>query len=130
MHELGVVFKVIDNLKAVAKENQVTEISSVTLALGEVSTVIPKYLTDCWKWAVKKQDLLRDCELRISRIPAITYCEDCGKTYSTVQSGKICPHCGSDHTYLIQGQEFMIKEIEVLEPEDEEEPHSMLAADV
>lgn len=129
MHELGVVFKVIDNLKAVAEENQLTEISRVTLALGEVSTVIPKYLTDCWKWAIKKQSFLQNCELCISRIPAVSYCEDCKKTYSTVQSGKICPHCGSEQTYLVQGQEFMIKEIEVLEPEDEEEPHSMLAAD-
>ena len=41
------------------------------------------------------------------------YCEDCRKTYPTVEHGKICPHCGSEHTYLLQGSEFNIKEIEV-----------------
>ena len=30
----------------------------------------------------------------------------------TVEHGKICPYCGSEHTYLQQGNEFNIKEIE------------------
>ncbi len=118
MHELGVVFRVIDNLKQVAAENDLKEINSVTIALGEVSTVIPKYLTDCWKWARKKTPMLENTELLIESIPAITFCEDCQQTYSTVEHAKICPHCGSEHTYLIQGNEFKIKEIEVPEPEE------------
>ena len=44
MHELGVTFKVIENLEAVAKENHLEHISRCTLRLGEVSTVIPKLL--------------------------------------------------------------------------------------
>ena len=51
MHELGVVFHIIDSLEEVAKENDVTQIQSVTIEIGEVSTVIPHYLTDCWEWA-------------------------------------------------------------------------------
>ena len=45
MHELGVVFHIIDSLEEVAKENDVTQIQSVTIEIGEVSTVIPHYLT-------------------------------------------------------------------------------------
>ena len=55
MHELGVVFHIIDSLEEVAKENDVTQIQSVTIEIGEVSTVIPHYLTDCWEWAIKKE---------------------------------------------------------------------------
>lgn len=113
MHELGVVFYVIDDVKKVAEENNVEHVHSVTLEVGEVSTVILEYLIDCWNWAVKKHEILTDCELRVERIDAITYCEDCRKTYPTVQYGKICPHCGSERTYLIKGNEFNIKEIEV-----------------
>lgn len=54
MHELGVVFHIIDSLEEVAKENDVTQIQSVTIEIGEVSTVIPHYLTDCWEWAIKE----------------------------------------------------------------------------
>ena len=113
MHELGVVFHVIKKVEEVAKENELTEIKSVTLEVGEVSTVIEDYLRKCWKWSIeKKSELLKETELIVEKIPAITYCEECKQTYSTVEYGKICPYCKSGETYLIQGNEFSIKEIE------------------
>ena len=48
MHELGVVFYVVKDVKKVAEENDVKHISAVTIELGEVSAVIPEYLVDCW----------------------------------------------------------------------------------
>ena len=115
MHELGVGFNIIDDLKAVAEENKIEKIDKVTVELGEVSTVIPHFLADCWKWAAEKQDLLVGTELNIETIPAITQCEDCGKQYGTIAHGRTCPFCGSEKTYLVQGNEFLIKEIEVAE---------------
>lgn len=113
MHELGVVFHVIKTVENLAKENEVTEIKSVTLEVGEVSTVIEEYLRKCWKWSVeKKATMMQQTELIVERIPAITYCEDCQKEYKTIEHGKKCPHCDSEHTYLLQGNEFNIKEIE------------------
>ena len=113
MHELGVVFHVIKSVEAVAEENGLTEIKSVTLQIGEVSTVIEDYLRKCWKWSVEKKSvLLQNTELLVEKIQAITYCEDCKEQYETVAHGKTCPYCGSQSTYLIQGNEFMIKEIE------------------
>ncbi len=112
MHELSVVFYIIDEVKEVAAANDVSEISKVTLQLGEVSTVIPSYLKDCWKWASAKHRLLEKAELEIEPIRALTYCDDCGKLYPTLRFGKTCPYCGSGRTWLKQGQEFLIKEIE------------------
>jgi hydrogenase nickel incorporation protein HypA/HybF len=119
MHELGVVFRVVEDLKQVAGENNLSAIHRVTISLGEVSTVVPEFLQDCWKWARKHTPLLEETELVIEKIPAVTLCGDCGKSYETVKYAKKCPHCGSDHTWLIQGNEFLIKEIEVPEPEEE-----------
>ena len=115
MHELGVVFHIIDDLKAVAEENNIKKIEKVTVELGEVSTVIPHFLTDCWKWASDKEEFICGTPLEIETIEAITQCDSCGKQYGTVAHGKICPFCGSEKTYLIQGNEFLIKEIEVAE---------------
>ena len=111
MHELGIVFYIIRDVKEVALENNVDKVKTVVMDIGEVSTIIPDYLTDCWRWAADKEDLLRGCELKINTTPAMTYCEDCGKEYSTVEHGKKCPHCGSDRTYLLRGNEVEIKEI-------------------
>ena len=113
MHELGVTFHIMDHVEKEAAENEVSSVRRVTLELGEVSTVIESYLQNCWAWAAKKRPLFNECELTVETLPAITYCEGCEKTYPTVQYGKICPHCGSEQTYLLQGNEFNIKEIEV-----------------
>ena len=82
MHELGVVFHVIDQIKELSVENELTHVENVTLQLGEVSTVIPEYLEDVWKWAVEREELTKGCTLVIEPIKAITYCEDCKQTYS------------------------------------------------
>ncbi len=113
MHELGVVFYVIRDVKEVAEQNQVKSVETVTLEIGEVTGVVHELLTDCWNWAVKREPILENAALAIETIPAVTRCEDCGQEYGTVQYAKICPHCGSEHTYLVQGNEFNIKEIAV-----------------
>ena len=115
MHELGIVFHIMDSLERVAEENSVTRIQSVTVEVGEVSTVLPDYLTDCWKWAREKRELLRGCEMEIVRLPAVTHCEGCGREYPTVRYGKTCPHCGSGDTWLLKGNELNIREITVPE---------------
>jgi len=112
MHELGIVFHVIDSVNKIAAENAVTRVNSVTVQIGEVSNVIPSAFEDCWNWAVKKQTVLKDAAIIMETLPAITFCEGCEKPYPTVQHGKICPFCGSERTYLMTGNEFLIKEIE------------------
>lgn len=68
MHELGVVFQAIKIVEEVAKENNLTEIESVTVEIGEVSTVIESYLQNCWKWSVeKKSDIMHNCKLHVEK---------------------------------------------------------------
>ena len=114
MHELGIVFHVIKTVEEVAQEQNLSKVSKVVLEVGEVSTVIPEYLEDCWKWACKKSELMKESELVHEKIEAITYCENCKKTYETVKYAKVCPYCNSENTYLIQGNEVQIKEIEAI----------------
>jgi hydrogenase nickel incorporation protein HypA/HybF len=57
--------------------------------------------------------MLRGCELQIETIPAVTHCDGCGKDYPTVAYGKKCPHCGSEQTWLLRGNEVEIKELRV-----------------
>ena len=111
MHELGVVFYVIRDVKKVAQENNVEQVETVTLEIGEVSGVVHEYLIDCWNWAVKKEPIMEHAVLQIETIPAVTYCENCKQTYETVKYAKICPYCKSEQTYLLRGNEFNIKEI-------------------
>ena len=114
MHELGTIHYVIDTVEKLAVENQLTKIGSVTLEVGEVSGIIPRFLSDYWEYAKKKTTYLQEAELKIETIQAVTYCQACGKTYPTVQYAKICPYCQSDNTFLVTGNEYVIKEIEAM----------------
>lgn len=111
MHEMGTVMYVIRTVNQVCEENRLSKVASVTLQVGEVSGILLEYIKNFWQWAVKKEKYLQEAELVIEPIPAVTYCEGCGKTYETVKYGKICPYCGSEHTWLETGNEYNIKEI-------------------
>lgn len=113
MHELGIIIHINKTLESVAAENNVDKIAAVVLELGEVSGIVPEFLTDCWAYYRKKTPLLEEAELVIETLPAVTFCEDCKGTYETVKYGKECPHCKSGNTYLLKGNECNIKEIEV-----------------
>ena len=97
MHELGIVFYIIKDVKQVAEE--------------KVSTVVPHLLTDCWRWAADKEPMLKGCEMKVNTIPAVTWCDTCKKEYETVKYGKTCPHCNSDNTWLLKGNEVEINSI-------------------
>ena len=112
MHELGIVFHMVDLLEEVAAEQQLTRISKVVVDLGEVSGVVTEFFDDAWTWAANRSDLLRGAELEVFQIDAVTVCNDCGKTYGTVEHGRTCPHCGSGNTELLRGREMEIREIE------------------
>ncbi len=115
MHELGIAFHIIDEIDKIAEANHVKQVKSVTLEIGEVSGVVPIYLNDVWNWACEnKSKYMKGCVLDIKVIRAISYCDDCKKTYSTTE-GRICPHCGSKNTWLLEGNETKIKSIEVVD---------------
>lgn len=112
MHELGIIVHITKTLQSVAEENNLKEITSVTLEVGEVSSIVPEYLTDCWEYYKKKFPLIKQAEMEIEILPAVTYCETCRRTYPTVEHGRQCPYCGSWETYLVTGDECNIREIE------------------
>ena len=100
MHELGIVLNVIDRVEEIAKENNVKKVTKLTLEIGEVSSIVPSYFSDCFEWAKKKTDYMKDTELEM--------------IIKTTEYAKKCPHCGSDNTYLVTGDEMRIKDIEVI----------------
>jgi len=93
MHELGIVVHITKTLKGIAEENQLKEIASVSLELGEVSGIIPEILTDCWNYYRKKFPLIEEAELKFETLPAVTYCEDCDNISDMVtdrEEGSAC----------------------------------------
>ena len=112
MHELGLVNYVVKEVDKIAKEQGVEKIKSVTLEFGEVSGIVTSYLYDYWNWYSKKFPVFEGSTLYCEEIPAVTWCNSCKSKYETVRYGKECPYCHSGETWLLQGNECVIKEIE------------------
>ncbi len=112
MHELGVVFHMVDLLEDIAREQNLSHIGKVVVELGEVSGVVTDLFADAWLWASGKHDILKDAELEIHQIEAATRCNECGCTYPTLLHGRTCPQCHSTDTFLVQGKELSLLEIE------------------
>ena len=116
MHELGIAFQIVKEVDAIAEKNKVKSVKKVILEIGEVSTIVPKYLYDVWVWACKNNSkYLKNCELQIIELKAISYCENCKELFPTVENGKTCPKCHKQDTYLVKGNETTISKIEVEE---------------
>ena len=112
MHELGIVFHMVDLLEDVAREQELTSVAKVVVDLGEVSGVVTDLFDDAWQWASNRSDVLRGAQLEVNQVQAVTVCNDCGKTYPTVAYGIDCPYCQSRNTELLRGRELEIREIE------------------
>ena len=112
MHEMGIILNLAKTLDKTAEENRITKIGSVTLQIGEVSGIMTDYFTDCWDYFKGRHPILKESTLKLETIPALTWCDNCQTTYETVKYGRECPHCHSGETWLVQGNECVIKEIE------------------
>ena len=112
MHELGLVNYVVKSVTRIAEREGLTKIKSVTLEFGEVSGIVTSYLYSYWDWYTKKFPLFDGAELICEEIPAVSWCDTCKINYSTVAYGRACPNCGGNNTWLVRGDEMMIKQIE------------------
>lgn len=110
MHELGIVYQVVKTIDEVKQEQGLTEISSITLEIGEMSDVIPKYIENAWN-SIKESTQYPDAEFIIEIIRARAKCKNCGNIDYVKNLGIECPLCGSVDFEIISGKEFNIKEI-------------------
>ena len=110
MHELGVVIEVIKTVEEIARENNLTKVETLVLQIGELSSIIPKYVEDCYP-AAADGTMLEQTRLEIEILPGNAICGDCGRVFNVPESGKNCPACGCGRCSLLGGKEFMIKEI-------------------
>lgn len=102
--------QVVKTVEKIAAENQLTVIDSLTLQIGEIVPVVPKYIEDCYP-AVIDGTMLQETKLNIEILPANAICSDCKKVFHFPENNKSCPYCGCMKNEIISGKEFLIKEI-------------------
>lgn len=110
MHELGVVFEVVKTVEGFIEKNGVTKVDTLVLQIGELSSMIPRYIEACFPAAVDGT-LLQDTKLIIEILPGNALCKKCNKVFNLIKYNSKCPDCEGGYWELLSGKEFMIKEI-------------------
>ena len=110
MHELGVVFEVVKTVENFMKKNGLTKVDKVVIQIGELSSMIPKYIESCYPAAVDGT-LLQDTKLEIEIVPGNVICKGCNEVFNLIKNKGACPNCEESCWELLSGKEFMIKEI-------------------
>lgn len=110
MHELGIMYHIARQVLKVVEENQLSEVDAIVLQVGELSSVVPRYLHACFPAAVDGT-LLEHTRLEVETLTANGICKKCGKVYALTEHNRVCPGCRGEEYEMISGSEFFLKEI-------------------
>ena len=111
MHELGICDALLKMVDSIVKDEQLDGVSRITVEVGTLSGVVPKYLEDCWQ-AVTDGTMYSDTEFAVEVVKGTAKCFDCGAEFEAdINDRLICPHCGGDKLTPISGRDLTLKEI-------------------
>lgn len=104
------MINVVQTVEIFAKQNGVTDIDTLVLQIGELSSVIPRFAEACYPAAVDGT-MLENTKLEIEILPGNCICDNCKNVFNLIEHKGECPSCGSEDWELLCGREFLIKEI-------------------
>lgn len=112
MHEMSIAEGVIQLLEEQATAQGYSRVRTVWLEIGPLAAVEVQALRFCFE-AVTRGSLAEGARLEIVEVPGIAWCLGCSRSVPVRQRYDACPHCGSHHLQITQGDELRVKELEV-----------------
>lgn len=124
MHELSVIYPIVQMADRIAKENGVARITAVRLLAGELHDMDEKWVAHYYQ-RFSKGTALEGSELTIRRVPIVFRCRSCGaeQSYTHFSFAGVdlkCNACGCTEMEMLSGRELRIEEIEYIDPEKTE----------
>ena len=110
MHEMSIVANIVDIAEDEARKANADKITEVELDIGTVSGIELDALNFAFL-ALKPKTMLKDAEIKINKIQAISKCLKCNNEFETENVFTLCPKCDSFETTVIQGKEMKVKSI-------------------
>ena len=110
MHELSLIYQVVKTVEGVLKEQNLSELEQISLDIGEMTDVVPKFIEEAWN-ACRESTPFPNAKIQINVTRAKAKCQKCGYTDYVKYFDYECPECKSSDLKIISGREFEIKEI-------------------
>jgi hydrogenase nickel incorporation protein HypA/HybF len=112
MHELSLAQSIIEIVEKSVPEDFNQRIVSVHLDIGQLSGIEIDALTFAFS-IIRKDTLLGNADLIITRIHGLARCRECGHEFELNEYGNPCPLCQSYSLQILQGKEMKVLHISV-----------------
>ena len=116
MHELSITEAILSSALDEAKKNNATRIISISLDMGELSSVVPECVQEYFDM-LSEGTIAHDALLNFNLIRSLLKCRCCDNEFHMEHMRLRCPKCNSQNVDIIKGKEFNIRQLEI-EQED------------
>lgn len=116
MHEMAIVTSVVDKVVEYAQQNDAAKVNRVTLVVGDIHDIVDALMESCFQH-MARGTVAEGASLELARIPFRAQCSECNLVYPADIRSKdtlVCPDCGSSNFRIFNGNEFMIRDIEIV----------------
>lgn len=111
MHELGICDAMLKMLRGIVKEQELEGINGITVEVGMLSGVVPRFMSECWKAVIDGTEFA-DTTITVETVDGVAKCLDCGTEFTADLDNLRCPDCGGNKLIPISGRELTLKEIQ------------------
>lgn len=112
MHELSIMQSALELVLKRAGAAQATRVHSIQLRVGDLSGAVPEALRFAFE-AVSQGTLAEGAELRIERVPARFWCQQCQAEFASADMLAECDTCHGISVELRAGRELELALMEV-----------------
>ena len=119
MHELSLMQGIFDSVVPVARQNNASKITLISLRIGEMTMVVPEAMEFAFEALSESDPLLDGAKLEMEFVKPHSKCFDCGTEFEHDRFHMHCPECGSGSTLLTAGRELEVASMEIETPDDE-----------
>lgn len=112
MHEAAIAGNIVESAARVADEHGGLPISRIVVELGVLQHIVPEALNFAFEAAVHGTPHV-GAELVWREVPARIACDVCGMEYEPEDVFWLCPECGAVGGTVLQGEELVLRSVEL-----------------
>lgn len=111
MHEISVLYEMVEMAEEIAVKNNVKRIESISVEVGELSGILPVFLEKYYPVVIENREILKGSTMLIQNVPGQALCRECQSLYNVMKNEGKCPRCQSRNKTILGGREFVLKNI-------------------
>ena len=115
MHEITLVRNIFTTLED-EFPGEIDNIRCIHLTVGILSNVQPILMQNAFEAVLQDEPRYNKTSLKVEVLPALIYCDDCGKTTGVLNYTFVCS-CGKPSRNIVQGKELLITKVEFADEE-------------